>query len=215
MTALAIDGPAGAGKSTVARAVADALGWDYIDSGAMYRAVALAALDAGIDLDDADAISDLAESVTVSNDGNVTTVEGVDVSDRIRSPEVSAAAAIVARYPRVRKALVNVQRDAAERSPVVMEGRDIGTKVFPDADVKVFLTAALDERARRRARDLGAPDEELATVREQISDRDDTDVNRATAPLVEAPDAVVIDTTDKTISEVVEAIVSLVEQVSR
>ena len=215
MTALAIDGPAGAGKSTVARAVADALGWAYVDSGAMYRAVGLAALDKRIPLDDSAALGALAARLDITNDGRVTMLDGVDVSDRIRTPDVSRAAALVARVPEVRAALVARQRGQAAAGDVVMEGRDIGTQVLPDAEVKVFLTASLEERARRRAHDLGVADDEFPQVRAQVSARDEADETRAASPLVRAPDAIVIDTTNKELPEVVAEITKLAATVSR
>lgn len=215
MTAVAIDGPAGAGKSTVARAVADALGWDYVDSGAMYRVVALAALDEGIPLDDERAVAALARRSDITNDGLVTTLDSRDVSDRIRAPKVSRAAAKVARHPEVRGALLDQQRLLAERRNVVMEGRDIGTKVLPDAQIKVFLTASLDERAKRRALDLGVGEGEVAEVKRDIEMRDTADETREAAPLVQAPDAVIIDTTDLSIDEVVAEITALVDKARR
>jgi cytidylate kinase len=215
MTAIAIDGPAGAGKSTLARAVAEALGWDYVDSGAMYRAVGLAALDEDIRLEDEDAVGALAERVNITNDGRVTILDGVDVSERIRSPEVSRAAALVARAPRVRAALVARQRAQADGGNVVMEGRDIATHVLPDADVKVFLTASLDERARRRAHDLGAPDDEFPQVRAQVSARDEADETRTESPLVRDAGATVIDSTNKSLDELVTEVTALAQRVVR
>ena len=209
MSAIAIDGPAGAGKSTIAKAVAGKLGFTYIDTGAMYRAVALCALEAGIDPDDADAAARLAETSDISiGDGSVYIGER-DVTDAIRRPDVTAASAQVAQHPGVREALVRLQRRMAGELDVVMEGRDIGTKVLPDAEVKVFLTASLDERATRRSLETDA-DEDLETVKVAIAARDRSDMSRTESPLVQAEDAVVVDSTGKTIDDVVDEVVRMV-----
>ncbi|HYP23700.1 MAG TPA: (d)CMP kinase, partial [Actinomycetota bacterium] len=160
MAALAIDGPAGAGKSTVARAVARALGWRYVDSGAMYRALALAALRAGVDPADEDAVGSLAETAEIDLDGTRVWLEGTDVSERIRASDVTKIVSTVAANPRVRSALLGKQRALAETSDVVMEGRDIGSAVLPRAEFKVYLTAAPAERARRRALEQGLPQDD-------------------------------------------------------
>lgn len=194
---VAIDGPAGAGKSTVARAVARALGSTYLDSGAMYRAVALAALEQP----DA-APGDLAAAADIGL-GATVTLDGRDVTEAIRTPEVSEAASRVAADPAVRAALVAKQRELLARGDWVAEGRDIGTVVAPDAAVKVFLTASAEERARRRAAELGA---DAATVLAEQQIRDERDRTRDHSPLAAAPGSVELDTTGLTIDEVVAAI---------
>jgi cytidylate kinase len=199
---VAIDGPAGAGKSTVARAVADALGFVYLDSGAMYRAVGLMTLRRG------GAASAQAEALEIEVGGRVL-VGGEDVTDAIRSPEVSEAASRVATNERVRAALVEKQRALLAAGDWVAEGRDIGTVVAPDAAVKVFLTAAPEERARRRAAELGT---DADTVLRDQALRDAKDTTRTHSPLERAPSAVELDTTGLTVDEVVARIVELVER---
>jgi cytidylate kinase len=199
---VAIDGPAGAGKSTVARAAARALGFTYLDSGAMYRAVGLLTLRHG------GAASEQAEGMTIEL-GDRVVVNGEDVTEAIREPEVTEAASKVATNPAVRKALVRKQRGLLDDGDWVAEGRDIGTVVAPDAAVKVFLTAGADERARRRADELGADPE---TVLRDQALRDAQDVSREYSPLTVAPGAVELDTTDLTVDEVVERIVEMVER---
>jgi cytidylate kinase len=194
---VAIDGPAGAGKSTVARAVADALGFTYLDTGAMYRAVALASL-RGHGLP-------YAAEIGFTEDGHVM-LEGEDVEGLIRTPDVSEEASKVASDPQVRKAMVEQQRRLIAQADWVAEGRDIGTVVAPDAEVKVYLTASPEERARRRAAELGA---DLETVLADQTIRDQRDMQRADSPLRPADDAVEVDTTGLTIDEVVDRIVSL------
>ena len=197
---IAIDGPAGAGKSTVARAVADALGFTYLDTGAMYRAVGLARLRGH---------ADPANAEIAFDDGRVT-LDGEDVSVEIRTSEASRAASEVAADPEVRRAMVARQRELMADGDWVAEGRDIGTVVAPGAEVKVFLTADPRERARRRALELGAdPDEVL----EDIAARDERDTTRAESPLQLAPDAHEVDTTGLSIDEVVDRIVRLAEGV--
>ncbi len=209
MAAIAIDGPAGAGKSTVARAVAEALGFTYVDTGAMYRAVALMALESGVDPSEPGGVADVAATLEIDVSETAVLVDGRDVSSAIRSGEVTRASAQVARHPGVREFLVSEQRRIAGAQDVVMEGRDIGTKVLPDADVKVFLTASLDERARRRADEIGAREEQVEELKEAISARDESDATREVSPLVQAPDAVAVDTTGKSIEEVVREVVDL------
>ena len=196
---IAIDGPAGAGKSTVARAAAQRLGFTFLDTGAMYRAVAVAAAEDG---GDAAAIARAARLEL----GERVTLDGEDVTERIREPWVSEAASRVSSDPAVREALVELQRRILATGDWVAEGRDIGTVVAPDAEVKVFLTADPAERARRRATELGT--DPGVVLREQAM-RDERDRNRAVAPLVAAPDAVPVDTTGLTLDEVVEQIVTL------
>lgn len=211
MTVIAIDGPAGAGKSSVARAVAERLGLRYVDTGAMYRALALAALDRGIDPDDAGAVGEMASGLDLHVGHDTVTLDGRDVSARIRGAEVTVAAARVARHEQARRALVELQRAAAAEGDVVMEGRDIGSFVLPHADLKVFLTASLEERARRRCRQLGEPENtgRLAELAVSIEARDEADRSRTASPLVEARDAVVVDTTGLDEEAVVDAIADL------
>jgi cytidylate kinase len=206
VSVIAIDGPAGAGKSTVARALADRLGLTYLDSGAMYRAVALAALREEADLDDGRRLGDLATALEISLDGGAVSLNGADVSDRIREPDVSAAASRVSVHPEVRAAVVARQRALLESGDYVAEGRDIGTVVAPDAALKVFLTAAAGERARRRAAQSG---EGAAAVLAAQRERDGRDSGREHGPLRPAADALAIDTTDLDLDAVVERIARL------
>jgi CMP/dCMP kinase len=211
---IAVDGPAGAGKSTVARAVAGALGWDYLDTGAMYRAVALKVLELGMASDEGDAVAEIAAAAEISATDDTVLLDGRDVSDRIREVDVTAAVPAISALPGVRRELVALQRSAAGRGDVVMEGRDIGTNVAPGAEVKVFLTASPEERARRRVRQQGLPEspQVLEEVGSAIIERDKLDSTRAESPLTQDPDAVLIDSTHMSVDEVVAVIVSLVEQ---
>jgi cytidylate kinase len=195
---IAIDGPAGSGKSSVARAVARDLGWSFLDTGAMYRAVTCEALSQGVDVHDADALARIAESARLTTLPRVT-VNGRDVEDEIRSDVVNVAVSVVAANPRVRAAMVTRQRDLAAAQPVgtVVEGRDITTVVFPDASVKIFLTASLDERARRRGEE----------GEHSVARRDEADSTRAASPLRQADDAVVLDTTGREVDDVAQEIV--------
>jgi cytidylate kinase len=209
---VAIDGPAGSGKSTAARGAADALGLHTLDTGAMYRAVTLAALERGVDVEDADAIAEIARDVTLDLGDGVVQLEGRDVSGEIRGPEVTAAVSAVSSHPAVREALVERQRAwVRERGGGVVEGRDIGTVVFPDAPVKIFLTADEAVRARRRRHDEARADRDVAVddVRSAITERDraDASLGRALRPEDAAPDALVIDTTATSVDEVVAVIV--------
>jgi cytidylate kinase len=206
---IAIDGPAGAGKSTVARAVARALGFTYLDSGAMYRAVALAAIERGIDPDDGDRLGEMAWGLAIDFDGDTVRLDGKPVEGRIRSPEVTIAASKVSVHPQVRQAMVKRQRELIAAGNYVAEGRDIGTVVSPDSPLKVFLTAAEGERARRRAADSG---ESVGEVQEAMRDRDRRDQERADSPLRVAQDSVSIDTTDLSPDEVVERIAELARE---
>jgi len=199
VTVVAIDGPAGAGKSTVARAVADELGFTYLDTGAMYRAVAFTAAERDR------APAEVAPELKIEP-GERIRVDGRDVSDEIRTPEVSEAASRAAADPAVRTAVAAQQRRLLEAGDWVAEGRDIGTVVAPDAEVKVFLTADATERARRRAAELGLDE---ATVRAEQAIRDERDATREHSPLQPAPGAVVIDTTHMTLPEVVDRIAAL------
>jgi CMP/dCMP kinase len=202
---VAIDGPAGAGKSTVARAAARALGFTYLDSGAMYRAVGLMAQRHG------GAASERAEEVDIRL-GDRVLVNGEDVTEAIRTPEVSEAASKVATNPAVREALVKKQRELLSNGDWVAEGRDIGTVVAPDAAVKVFLTASPEERARRRAEELGT---DTQTVLKDQALRDAQDMEREYSPLIAAPGAVELDTSGLSVDEVVDRVVELVERARR
>jgi GTPase len=206
---IAIDGPAGAGKSTVARAVAAELGFTYLDSGAMYRSVALAAREAGMDPDDGAAMGLLAAELAIDFDGRRVILDGSDVSDEIRTPEVSADASRVSVHPAVREAMVARQQALIEADDYVAEGRDIGTVVSPDSPLKVFLTATDEERARRRAAETG---EDLASVLAAQKDRDARDTEREHGALRAADDAVEIDTTGLSLEEVVARVVGLARE---
>jgi len=209
---IAIDGPSGAGKGTVARAVARSLDYRHVDSGAMYRAVAWKALHAGVALDDEAAVARIAETAAIEVTASAVTIDREDVTRQIRTPEIDRAAASVARLPAVRTILVARQRAMGADGGIVMEGRDIGTVVFPHADVKIYLDATAEERARRRASDpahTGVPARvsEVATL---LTERDTSDQTRAASPLYVAADARVIDTTGKSIDEVVGAVMDMV-----
>jgi CMP/dCMP kinase len=209
LAVIAIDGPAGAGKSTIARRLAARLGFTYIDTGAMYRAVALWARRQNVDPADMHRMEQLARAAAIALEpasGRVL-LNGEDVSEAIRAPEIAAAASQVAAIPAVRRALVDKQRAMSASASVVMEGRDIGTVVFPDADVKIFLDADPSERIRRRMEETGQAPERLA---EQLKERDERDRTRAESPLVQAPDAVYIDSTGLTPVEVEEAILRVI-----
>lgn len=211
---VAIDGPAGAGKSTVARAVADALRFTFVDTGAMYRAVALVALEDGIALDDGAALAAAARRHHIEVGNGRVMLDGRDVGERIRAADVTGAVSRVAAHAAVRNAMVALQRSCAAAGDVVMEGRDIGSTVAPDADVKVFLTASLEERARRRAHQVGARRDPntLEQVGAGIAARDAADTARAVSPLAKAADAIELDTTAMTFDEVVAVVVRLVEE---
>jgi CMP/dCMP kinase len=206
---VAIDGPAGAGKSTIARRIAEKLGYLYIDTGAMYRAVALWALRRGVALSDMHRLEQLANEAAIeflADDGKVL-LNGEDVSASIRTPEVGDAASVVSRVPAVRRALVAKQREIGERASVVMEGRDIGSVVFPEATVKIFLDANPDVRAGRRAAETHLPAEVVA---EQIRERDRRDQTRPHSPLMQAPDAIYVDTTGLSIEDVEAALLKII-----
>jgi cytidylate kinase len=210
---IAIDGPSGAGKGTVARTVAARLHYRHVDTGAMYRAVAWKAQHDAADLADADVIADIAERAAFELDGPVR-IDGHDVTCAIRTPDIDALAATVARHPRVRAVLVERQRAMGAHGAVVMEGRDIGTVVFPNADLKVYLDASPAERARRRAGDPAhtAAREQASVVAQALDARDHSDRTRAVSPLTRADDAVYIDTTELTIEQVVERVMREVEE---
>lgn len=203
---IAIDGPAGAGKSSVARALAGRLGFTYLDSGAMYRCVALAALERGVDPDDAAATGDLAVSLEIGFEGEVVSLGGRDVSEEIREPRVTEASSRVSVHPGVREAMVARQRELIAAGRYVAEGRDIGTVVSPEAPLKVFLTASPEERARRRAAQTG---EGVDAVMEAQRERDARDREREHSALRPAADAVELDTTGLSLDEVVSRIESL------
>ena len=204
---IAIDGPAGAGKSTIARRIAARLGFTYIDTGAMYRAVALWALRQNVDSADMHRMEQLARAASIGLQGGQVLLNGEDVTDGIRTPAVSESSSRVAMIPGVRRAMVEKQREVALHDNVVMEGRDIGTVVFPDAQLKIFLDADSPERVRRRSLESGELPEAVA---EQISERDHRDRTRSQAPLTQAPDAVYLDSTDLSLEDVEEAILRLV-----
>jgi cytidylate kinase len=211
---IAIDGPSGAGKGTVARTVAARLAYRHIDTGAMYRAVAWKAMEQGVDLRDGHAVADLARRVTLVMDDGVR-VDGQEVTQAIRTPQIDQAAAMVAQHPPVREVLVAQQRSYGAIGGVVMEGRDIGSVVFPNADVKVYLDASPDERARRRAQDVshtaGREDGVGGRVAQALAERDRADRTRAVSPLTISQDAVYIDTTGLEIPDVVRRVLALVE----
>jgi cytidylate kinase len=209
---VAIDGPAGAGKSTIARAVASALGAVYIDTGAMYRAVALLAIRGGKELDDESALTELAEQASIElSAGGLVMLDGEDVSGLIRTPEIAQAASKVSALPGVRRAMVASQRRMAESCSVVMEGRDIGTVVFPDAQVKIYLDASPGVRAMRRVLEMRQKGMEAdpAQVEAEIRERDHRDSNRAEAPLTQAPGAVYVDTSPMGVDEVVSTLLRI------
>ncbi|HTK28717.1 MAG TPA: (d)CMP kinase [Vicinamibacterales bacterium] len=211
---IAIDGPSGAGKGTVARAIAAALGYRHVDSGAMYRAIGWKALAEGIALDDEDAVAALARRCRIDVTDPRVTIDGEDVTRQIRTPGIDTAAASVARLPKVRAVLVEGQRRLGQGGGIVMEGRDIGTVVFPNADVKIYLDAAPEERARRRAGDpahTGGP-AEVNRVATMLSERDRSDRTRTASPLYAAADATVIDTTGKSIEDVVGEVMRVVKR---
>lgn len=213
---VAIDGPAGAGKSTTAKAVSARLGYVYLDTGAMYRAVAYAALGGGIDPENADAVSDLAASMsidqTTSPNGTRTSIDGEDVSESIRTQAVSNAASQVAVHPRVREVLVRLQKSIGEDGGIVLEGRDTTTAIFPDAELKIFLEASVEERANRRFRELeqrGDP-VPMAQLMAEIAERDDRDrKTQSQHGPWPSPDAIRVDTTGMTIDQQVDRIVTL------
>ncbi|HEX9966610.1 MAG TPA: (d)CMP kinase [Solirubrobacterales bacterium] len=206
---IALDGPAGAGKSTVARAVAAALGFTYLDSGAMYRCVALAALKRGVDPEDGEGCGELARSLRIELDGGRVALDERDVSAAIRTPEVTEAASRVSVHAGVREAMVARQRELVAAGRYVAEGRDIGTVVSPDSPLKVFLTASEEERARRRALETG---ENLDAVLGAQRERDRRDETRELSALRPAEDAVEIDTTGLSLDEVVERVVALARE---
>ncbi|MGA2435032.1 MAG: (d)CMP kinase [Bryobacteraceae bacterium] len=216
---VAIDGPAGAGKSTVARRTAGALGFTYIDTGAMYRAVALLALRSGTDLSDAPRLEELARNARIGFEPGTSRVllDGENVSAAIRAPELSSAASKVSVFSGVRRELVEKQRRTAETQDVVMEGRDIGSVVFPNAQVKIYLDADPAVRAGRRARELAAQGVacEVGEIERDIRERDRRDSTRSDSPLVRAPGCIYIDTSSLDADQVVQAILAVVQERAR
>ena len=211
---VAIDGPSGAGKGTVARAVAARLGYRHVDTGAMYRAVAWKALHDGVDVGDEPAVAAIGERAAFDVEHGRVAIDGHDVASAIRTPEIDQAATTVARHPSVRRVLVARQRTYGDQGGIVMEGRDIGTVVFPGADVKIYLDASPEERARRRAADpahSSSKGTKLADVATALAERDKSDSTRAASPLAIAPDAVVIDTTGIPIADVIDKVIALVK----
>ena len=217
MIAVAIDGPAGAGKSTISRRAAKDLGFLYADTGSLYRAIGLAVLEAGIDPSDSEAVCGilgrLAVSLTYSEGEQHVILCGRDVTGEIRSPEVSMAASRISKIPEVRAFLLSLQRSLAETNNVVMDGRDIGTVVLPNAQVKIFLTASPEDRARRRYEEMLGKGEtaDYDQVLADLKERDYSDSHRAVSPLVPAGDAKVIDTTGNTLEQSVEQLVSFIK----
>ncbi|WP_455047435.1 (d)CMP kinase [Mogibacterium diversum] len=216
MIRIAIDGPGGAGKSTIAKLVGDKLGLEYIDTGAMYRAVGLKLNRKGIKPDDLISISNVLEETTIDFVNGKIILDGDDVSDIIRTQEISKFASIYSQIPEVRSKLVDIQRRIAAGKSVIMDGRDIGTNVLTDAELKVFLTADSMVRARRRYEELRSKgvNANLDDIHEEIKDRDYQDMNRKLNPLAQAEDAIRLDTSDMTIDEVVNTIVAMAARVS-
>lgn len=216
---IAIDGPAGAGKSTIAKAVARELGYVYIDTGAMYRAVGLFCLDQAIALTDearvSEAVRDIDITIAYDEEGaQQVFLNGANVSTRIRTQQVGDAASTVSQYPAVREKMVKLQQSLAEHTSVVMDGRDIASKVLPNADTKIYLTASVEERARRRANELREKGEvcDIAEVEAEIRARDDRDMHRQHSPLVQVPEAVLVDSSTLTIDETIDRILEICMQ---
>lgn len=210
---IAIDGPAGSGKSTIARLVAEKLGYLYINTGAMYRAVTWKALQEGVDLEDEEALAKLAKRCEISfqNNGKTVILDGIDISKEIRFPEVDRNISPVVKFPKVREIMVKQQRLLGQKGKVVSEGRDVTTVVFPHADIKIYLDASLAERAKRRHKELveKGHDLSLAEVEKDTARRDTSDKTREHGPLRIASDAIIVDTTGMTISQVVDKIVAI------
>lgn len=219
---IAIDGPAAAGKSTIAKELAKRLSATYLDTGALYRTITYLALEKGIDLDNEVSLAKIAQDVDIDfrtefvDDKLVTriVVEGTDITSEIRSPEVSGNVSIVARAPMVRKSLLDMQRSFALKGDLIAEGRDVGTMIFPDAELKIFLVANVHERALRRVEDLknaGYEVNDISLIEREIIKRDSIDSSREASPLIKAPDAKVVDTSKKTIDETVEEIMEMLK----
>jgi cytidylate kinase len=215
---IAIDGPAGSGKSTIAQHLARKLGYVNLETGAMYRALGVKAIESVVPLDDENRLYELAQLSTIALDptplGNRVLLDGRDVSQRVRDADVSDAASRVSVHPKVREWMVAHQREMGKLGGVIMEGRDIGTKVFPDADVKIFLDAKLDVRAQRRVTQVAAASDpnRAKQIAEQMVQRDRRDTTRTESPLVPAPDAVIVDSSNLTIEEVIQRIDDIVQQ---
>lgn len=216
---IAIDGPAGAGKSTIAKAVARELGYVYIDTGAMYRAVGLFCLEEAIPLEDeariSEAVRDIDITIAYDEEGaQQVFLNGANVSTRIRTQQVGDAASTVSQYPAVREKMVKLQQSLAEHTSVVMDGRDIASKVLPNADTKIYLTASVEERARRRANELREKGEacDIAEVEAEIRARDDRDMHRQHSPLIQVPEAVLVDSSTLTIDETIDRILEICMQ---
>lgn len=218
MISVAIDGPAGAGKSTIAKLLAKKLGVTYIDTGAMYRTLTYKALVNGINLEDEEKLTELLLKSNIelmpTHDDQVVFLDGIDVTEEIRSPQVSQQVSIVAKHAQVRKYMVGLQQEFAKETSIVMDGRDIGTVVLPNATVKIFLTASIEERARRRHIELLHKGYQpiLAELLQDIENRDRIDQERVSSPLVKADDAILIDATTLTIDEVVDQIYRITSQ---
>ncbi|WP_261129149.1 (d)CMP kinase [Bacillus sp. Marseille-Q3570] len=218
---IAIDGPAGAGKSTVAKRVADILSFVYIDTGAMYRSITLKALRNDIDVRDENALKDVLENTKIDlqkqSDKQFVVLDGVDVTEEIRTSEVTNNVSEVAKHPAVRVEMVKRQQELSQEHSVVMDGRDIGTHVIPDAQVKIFLIASVDERAKRRHEEnllKGLPSD-LEQIKREIEQRDELDSKREASPLMKAEDAIELDTTTMSIDEVVSSILQIVRERER
>lgn len=215
---IAIDGPAGSGKSTTARMLAKRLGFTYLDTGAFYRALTVKILDAGIAPENETVVVQVAESTTImiktTPEGDRVLLDDRDVTTQIRAPHVTNAIAPISSNPRVRAIMVNRQREIGRSGGVVMEGRDIGTVVFPNADLKIFMSASIDERAKRRQLELSKQgiERDFTVLREEIATRDEKDTKRSAGPLRAAEDAVMLDTTDMSIEQQVDFIVAVLQK---
>ncbi len=210
---IAVDGPAGAGKSTLAKLIAKKLGIDYIDTGAMYRAIALKLIRTGTDYNDADALAKLLADTDVDFDSGKTMLDGEDVSGLIRTQEVSEMASASSAVSALREKLVALQQAMGKRKALIMDGRDIASKVFPDAEIKFYVTARSDVRAARRAEDIRAAGQpcDPAQIQKEIEARDYRDMHRAVSPLTLVPEAVIIDTSDKTVPQTVNYMMGFIE----
>lgn len=218
MISIAIDGPAGAGKSTISKKVSNNIGFVYIDTGALYRAIGYYAVSNGIDPKDSKRVSEFLKGINISLDfidgKQCVLIDGIDVSDKIRTPEISMAASNVSATPKVREFLLDLQKNIALKNNVVMDGRDIGTVVLPNADIKIFLTASIEERAKRRYNDLIKKDKNIKfqDVLNDVKQRDYNDSNRDIAPLKPADDAIIVDTTGESLEQSVERLLSLIKE---
>ncbi|MCX7695536.1 MAG: (d)CMP kinase [Caloramator sp.] len=212
--AIAIDGPAGAGKSTISKLIAEKMGIEYIDTGAMYRAITLKLINKGVDIKDLQSVKEIVDQTKVELINGRVYLDGVDVSEEIRMPYVSSKVSDVAAIACVRERLVYLQREMAKKSSVIMDGRDIGTNVLKDAQVKIFLTASVEERAKRRFVEMKNKgiDITFEEICNDIRNRDTIDSNREINPLRRAEDAILVDTTGKTIQEVVDEIISIIRE---